>query len=506
MRHSLIAIAAVIFASTLGLGGAAFAPSSSGGDATISEPPATTKPDGDKKKRGRKGRRGRKRTDAPTSAPTSGPTTAPTSAPSSQPTTTTTSSGPATQPTSQPDEKKDSYFVLTGGIIHTVAGPDLQDATVLCKNGVIQAIGRSLAVPEDAEILDVSGMHVYPGLVACSSRGIVGSEPPENSTDVFGTNMTLALSGGLSTVVTGNTAAKTTFGTLEGHVLRKDLFVKLSFATGAQKHKVREVLGKVRQYLRDKAAYDKKKADGDGEDDEDAEAPDEGLVKGGNAKYLQLIKKEKTALIQADAQHDLVDVCRLAQDFGIRIVVRGANEGWTVPGLLGRADVKVIVTPRSLPGKNEQINRPTGGSIENAAVMYDHGVDIAVTTGSANVSLRGIAGRDLLNLPMEAAYAVRGGLPEAAAVESITLGAARVLGIADRVGSIEVGKDADFTVCDGEVLDFFTTVQWTIVNGRVAYDKKAESLFGHIRPRTPTTQPAPYKFWPRPFRRPAASE
>src|SRR5690606_25678910 len=82
----------------------------------------------------------------------------------------------------------------------------------------------------------------------------------------------------------------------------------------------------------------------------------------------------------------------------------------------------------------------------------------------------------------------------------------RVLGIDDRVGSIAPGKDADFIVTDGPLLDFYTQVHWTVINGRIVYDKAEESLFGHIRPRTPTTQPAPYKFWPRPFNpRPAAA-
>lgn len=493
MRYSLLAIVALVFGSALG---PALPPADSPPAAipSIDEQPST-RPKRDRPRPRRGGRDRRRR--GPSSRPTTKPTTQPTTQPTSQPTT-----KPTTQPTTKPAENADRYFAVIGGVVHTVAGPDLPGATILCKNGRIQAIGNDLLLPEGTEKLDATGMHVYPGLIACSARGIVGREPPENNTDVFSTGMVLAGAAGLTTVVTGNTAAKASFGTLEDHLLRKDLFVRVSYANGDAKRKVREALDKVREYLRKKEAYDRKKAAGD----DKAEAPADSAVKGGNAKYLQLIKKEKVALISANATRNLIDVADLAEDYGIRIVIRGAGEGWIVAGRLGRAGIKAIVSPRRVAGRNEQLNRPNGGSIENAAILYAHGVDVAVTPSATRVSLGGLGGRDLLNLSMAAAYAVRGGLPESAAIESVTLGAARVLGIDDRVGSIEVGKDADFAICDGRLLDFFTTVQWSVVNGRISYDKAEESLFAHVRPRTPTTQPASYKFWPRPFKRKSESK
>jgi len=444
-----------------------------------------------------------KPTTQPTSGPTSGPTSQPTSGPATRPTTSATAtSKAASQPTSKPAEPKDKYFAITGGVVHPVSGPTVRGVTILCKNGKIQAIGRHLNVPDGAETLDASGMHVYPGLVASSTRGIVGSEPPEDTTNVFGTNLRLANAGGLTTVVTGNTAAKATFGSIDGMLLRKNLFITLRYRRSPERRKVREALDAVRVYLRDKEAFDKKKAAGDKE----AKPPDEGPVKGSNAKYLQLLKREKAAVISADSREALIAICDLANDYGIRIVVRGATEGWSIAGRLGRAGIKAIVTPRRVANRDERRNQPTGNTVENAAILWDHGVDVAVTMASSGISLGGIGGRDLLNLPMEAAYAVRGGMPEPAAIESITLTAARILGIDDRVGSIEIGKDADFIICDGKLLEFYTTVQWTVVNGRTVYDKAEETLFADIRPRTPSTQPAKYKFWPRPFKPKPAPE
>jgi len=106
-----------------------------------------------------------------------------------------------------------------------------------------------------------------------------------------------------------------------------------------------------------------------------------------------------------------------------------------------------------------------------------------------SISLGGLAGRDLMNLPMEAAFAVRGGLPQDPALRAITINAARILGVSDRIGSIEPGKDADLIVCSGDLFDYRTFVEWAVVNGRTVYDKQRASYFAHIRPR-PEPEPA----------------
>ncbi len=494
MRYAL-PILALLLSATLGLSPSSLPLAASHASLTASTAPATqptTSPSTQPTSRP---------TSGPTSAPASQPTTSPATQPASQPTTSQTATSKAaeetaSQPASQPAEPKDQYLAVIGGVVHPVSGPTRRDVTILCKNGKIQAIGRHLSLPDGTERLDASGMHVYPGLVASNTRRIVGSEPPEDTTNVFSTYLRLANAGGLTTVVTGNTAAKATFGSLDGIVLRKNLFIKLRYRRPAERRKLREALDAVRNYLREKEVFDKKKAGGNKE----AKAPDEAPIKGRNAQYLQLLKREKTALIAADSRKELIAVCDLAGNYGIRIVIAGATEGWSIAGRLGRAGIKAIVTPRRVRDRDERLNQPTGNTIENAAILWDHGVDVAITAPSSGISLGGLAGRDMLNLPMEAASAVRGGLPESAAIESITLTAARILGIDDRVGSIEIGKDADFIICDGRLLDFYTTTQWTVVNGRTTYDKADESLLADIRPRTPSTQPAKYKFWPRPFK------
>jgi len=412
---------------------------------------------------------------------------------------------PAPEPTPAPpaEEKpveKDRWFAILNGTVHTVSGPVLDGATVLCRNGRIFEIGRNLTLPEECETIDAAGHHVYPGLIAVRSQGIHGGGSPEDGTDVFSFNMSLALAAGITTAVTGDTAAKLTYGTLEGMIVKRGLFESISYNSRdpAGKRRLREGLDRVRQHLRDVAAHEEEKRR-----NPEAKAPDDKWIRGPYATYLRLLKSEAVALVDANDAHEIFDYCELAETYGIRMVVRGAYEAWTVAPSLSRAGMAAIITPRQRVDENPQLNRPTGSTIENARILHEHGIRIAITPAGSlfgpgyGISLGGLAGRDLLHLALEAAFAVRGGLSNADAVKTVTIDAARVLGIDSRVGSIETGKDADFVITDGDLLHYMTLARWTVVNGRVAYDKEKEGIYSHIRPGGDANAPPPDDYWPR---------
>lgn len=398
------------------------------------------------------------------------------------------------------DEDADRLLVITGGVVHTVSGPTLRDATIICRNGKIESIGRRVAVPDGADVIDATGMHVYPGLVAVDSRGLLGGGNPEDSTDVFSLTMSLGLAAGITTAVQDNNAAKLTFGRLDDMIVARDLFENLSYSTRSPRarYTLRKDLDRVREHLRAVAAHAEEKRR-----NSDAKAPDDGWIRGKYQTYLRLMKGEAVALVNASDTHGLLEICELAETYGIPIVVRGAVEGWIVADALARVNAGVIMTPRDRSDPDPRLNRPSGSTIENAAILHEHGVVVAVTpVGSlfgpgSMISLGGLAGRDLAHLSMEAAFAVRGGMTNDEAIRTITLDAARVLGIDHRVGSIEVGKDADFVITDGDLLSYTTMAQKTIVNGHIAYDKAQEGLYSHIRPQGEGTTTAPDDYWPR---------
>ena len=390
--------------------------------------------------------------------------------------------------------KEDRFFALRGGIVHTVSRGELRDVTILVKNGKVVEIDRGVKIPEGAELLDARDFHIYPGLIAASSGGIFGSGAPEESTNVYSLSMTLALAGGITTALAGNTVVKLTYGSVDDMVVRRDVFKKLRYSTSDpnQRRELRAKFEKVRQYLRDLEAYEEDK-----KTDPDAEAPKDDWIKGEFKTCLQLLKHEAVAKIDANTAQEILSVSGLATRYGIQIVVVGAVEGWTVASAMARAGLSAIVTPRRQWTEDQELNRPTGSSIENAAILYRTGVPVAVVPGISSIMTWGLAGRDLLHLNMEAAFAVRGGLSNEEAIRTITIDAARLLGVDHRVGSIEIGKDADFLVCDGDLLHYMTHIRWTVVNGRVVYDKQKDTLFDHIRPDGDRDAPPPDDYWPR---------
>lgn len=394
----------------------------------------------------------------------------------------------------EPEKKKepDRWLAVTGGDVYTVTGPMLRGATVLAKNGKVVAVGERVQVPTGAEVVDARGLRVYPGLVAFETGGLLGS-PPEDGTDVFSLNMLVALSSGITTVGQGPVVAKLTWGTLDGHLVSTDGFTRVEVGTGQALAALRGELERVRAYLRDKKAYDQAKGRG-----EDVKEPDRAFLRGRLAQLEPLLQGRGRALVAASTRAQVVTAADLAREFGFTLVVLGGQEAWTVASLLGRAGGAVVLSSRGRRDEDVRLERESGWSIEGALRLHEAGVPVALVPVNRAISLGGVGGGDLNTLNLEAAFAVRGGLSEDAALEAITITPARLLGVDDRVGSIEVGKDCDLLLTDRDVLHYEMLARYTVVNGRVAYDKMKEPLVRavrHSRDAEPA-QPVP-QLWPR---------
>ena len=392
----------------------------------------------------------------------------------------------------QPDDAKaddktpERWFAVTGGDVHTGRGGSLRGATVLAKNGKIEKIGYDLVLPPDTKVLDARGHRVYPGLVAISSQGLVGSSNSdfEDTADPFNTRMILGLATGITTTGAGTSAVKLKRFSVDGMVLAEKIFATFTWSNRAPRGKadLREKFRVTSEYLRQYREWEQKV-----KDQKDLAEPSK---KGVDNSCLAVLKGDQTAKFTANGRDELLGIARLAQEFGFRPVIEGAQEGWTVADELGRAGARVILTPRDRRPKDEQQAREGGTSIENAARLYNAGVQIAVVPSTEGVDLGGIVGRDIIHLPVEVGFAVRGGLPEQAALEAMTIVPARILGISHRVGTLEVGKDCDLIVTDGDILHYETFVQWAVVDGKQVYDKEKELFYAQIRRREPL-EPAP---------------
>lgn len=398
-----------------------------------------------------------------------------------------------------PEEDKDAYFAVINADIHTGTGEVLRDAMLLGKNGKIVEIGYELDIPGRdyytdipenerdfrVEVVDAQGMRVYPGLVVISSSGLTGTSGDfRGSIDPFSQNMILGLAAGITTTGQGRSAVKLKRYIsqdpplpydFDGIELSGETYASMSFSSGSSKRALREKMERASEYLREMRQWEV-----DVKNDKELKQPDK---KGVDGTALKVLRGEVYPRFRAGDRGTILGIARIAQEFGFRPIIDGCREGWTVADDLGRAGAFAILTARDRRDKDEALLRSGGSSIENAAILAAAGVQVAIVPSSKGVSLDGIVGRDIMHLPIEVDFAIRGGLSESLALDSITRVPARMMGVSHRVGTLEVGKDCDLIVADGDLLHYQTFVQYTVIDGQLVYDKEDELYFAHIRPR-----------------------
>lgn len=391
----------------------------------------------------------------------------------------------AAAPADETKKDEGDWFAVVNGDVHTGTGAVLRGATVLARGGVIRKIGHDVDVPAEAKVLDAAGLRVYPGLVALNVRGVgnrAGASDHADTFDPYSQNLVLALAAGITTVSESGAAIKLKRREVKGVVARERYLSTLNYSSTSPRAK-----GELDAKFEAAAAFLRRYRDWEEQKktNKDLKEP---AARGVDPAVRAILENRTLARFNATTRTDLLGIARLAQKYKFRPVIEGAVEAWAVADELGRAGAYAVVVPRTRRDKSEDLLRDGGSSIENAAILHRSGVQVAIQATSTFVDLGGIAGRDILHLPIEAGFAVRGGMPEQAALEGITIVPARILGVEHRVGSLEVGKDCDLIVLDGDLLHYQALVQYTVVDGKLVYEKDKELYYAHIRPR-PSTQP-----------------
>lgn len=379
---------------------------------------------------------------------------------------------------------------IRGGDLYTITGGIIKNGTILIRDGKISDIGQNIEIPEKAKVIEARGKVVMPGLVAVNAEvGIIGYPDITkiaDSLDPFDFSVSLALASGITTAMVsagrpsgsspigGATAViKTSYGDLDQMLIKESVVqpVMISNRDWLRKTTFKQNLRKAQSYLRKLAEYqntkDKKKA-------EEPKKP------GGLDEYIRLLRREVPAALTASTIGDILAALELVDEFGIRLILADAVEAWIVAEEIAKRDVRVVITPREKRRPNEDISGPSGSNLENAAILKKAGVKFAIIPPSTSFETWGVVGRDMMALPMEAAFAVSGGLDEQTALEAMTITAAEIIGVADRVGSLQVGKDADIIILDGHPFHHKTFVESTLINGKVLYEKAKSLYFSHI--------------------------
>ncbi|MDA1221933.1 MAG: amidohydrolase family protein [Planctomycetota bacterium] len=186
-------------------------------------------------------------------------------------------------------------------------------------------------------------------------------------------------------------------------------------------------------------------------------------------------------------QTQIRQAMEIASLLGVGVVLDRPIEAWAIADEVAATGSMAVVSPRQRVENDEAAPDTTGSNIAQSAILHAAGVPVAVTTpsgrfgGSPSIGTGGIMGQDLNTPHVDAAFAVRGGMPNRAALRTLTLDSAKIANADRRVGSIEAGKDADILILDGDPLHYKTFVETALVNGKVVYRKDDEPFYRHIR-------------------------
>lgn len=388
-----------------------------------------------------------------------------------------------------PPPPQDEPIVLTNATVHTVSGDTIENGRVLFSEGRIEAIGgpRDTSVTAD-RVIDLEGLDVYPGLISANTMlGLVEIEAVRATVDVAepgpinpntraevainpdSENLPVARANGILVALTAPTggliAGRSAAIQLDGWT-SEDMTIKAPIGMHLSLPRLRvpdgmpealqsrfieqrdEQLKLLRKSFEEARAYRKAKAAGEITDiDRRWEA------------MIPVFDRELPVFANVDDLMEIRYALKLADEFDFRLVIVGGADAWRIADLLAERQVPVIVAGVHRPPLRRW--EPYSTPSENPVRLHEAGVKVAI----ANMGGTFVAPLER-NLPYEAAEAVAWGLDPKEAIRMITLYPAEILGIADRVGSIDVGKDATLIITDGNPLDIRTQVLRAFVQGR----------------------------------------
>ena len=388
--------------------------------------------------------------------------------------------------------------IIKNGMVNDAIRPESYQADILVEDGKIKALGKlekllaeSGLNEGDTEVIDAAGLLVYPGFVEAHGhigldgygigyegmdynemndivcpqlRGIDGVKP-------FDAAFPKAAEAGVTSVCVGPGSANVLGGTfttiktvgkrVDDMVIRDGVAMKCAFGENPKRcykdkrdssrmttaSLIREMLFKAKEYL------EKKEAAGD----------DMSKRPGFDMKMESLIpvlKREIPLKAHAHATEDIFAALRIAKEFNVKITLEHVTEGHLIVDELVQENVPLAVGPTLTSASKFELRNK---SWVTPGVLAKAGCQVSIITDSPVIPQE--------YLPLCAGLAVQAGMEPFAALQAITINAAKHAGIADRVGSLEIGKDADIVITDGSPFEVSTTVKYVLIDGKVVSKK-----------------------------------
>ena len=381
-------------------------------------------------------------------------------------------------------------IAIKGGKLLTVTNGIIEKGNILIENGKITAVGADVAIPEGAEVICAEGCWVTPGLIdvhthistfaepqprpvihdgnetsspnTCQIRGIDGLNPKDMAIEVArNAGFTTCYTGPGSANVLGGTgiAFKTKPGeTVYDIVIPGTEMMKMAFGENPKNvYGSRHVLPNTRMgvaaVLREalfnaKAySYAKLKAEKEGKEPPKPDFKLEALV--------PVVRGEMKCRIHAHRNDDIVTAVRIAKEFNLDFVIEHCTEGYMIKDFLKKENVTAVVGPLDMqPAKMEIWN----ATFDNPGILEKAGVNFCLTQDTSSFTKI---------LPINIGIAIAHGLSYEYALKAVTINPAKVLGLEDRMGSLEAGKDADIAIFSGDPFCNYTLCRTTIIDGVV---------------------------------------
>ncbi len=394
---------------------------------------------------------------------------------------------------SGPAHAQEQPHVFRNATVYPIAEEPIEDGVLVVQDGEIQAVGAAgeVDVPAGAQSHDLSGQVVMPGLVDTHSHigqvsggdGSAALHPGVRTVDginVMHSSLDRARAGGITAVqvLSGSghlLSGQTTYLKLRDGTTVADLNacddrsiencggMKMANGTNPQRAsgpfpgtRARSA-AMARQLFVEAQAYKRKKEQADSpEDMPERDLQMEGLV--------DVLEGDRIVHFHTHRHDDILTAIRLSEEFDFRLVLHHVSEGWKVPEEIAesgaQASIIVLDSPGGKPEADELVYR-TGRVLDEAGVGVSYHTDDPITDS-----------RLFLRSP---AFGVRAGMDRAAALEAVTIEAARQMDLADDTGTLEPGKDADFIVLSGDPLSVYTKVQQTWVEGAKVFDRSNDA-------------------------------
>ncbi|MGL5694293.1 MAG: amidohydrolase [Peptostreptococcaceae bacterium] len=384
-------------------------------------------------------------------------------------------------------------ILIKNGTVNTITNGIFKGDILINEKKIVE-IGEQIEVPEEAEVIDVEGKFVFPGFIDAHTHlglwedgmGFEGADGNEETDPITpqlnpidGINpmdrtFDEAVAGGITATCTtpgsanvmgGECIAIKTFGRrIDNMVIKNPVASKIAFGENPKScygrdektpqtrmaiaSLLRENLKKAEEYLEEIELF---------EEHEDHDRPEYDIKM---ESLLPVLKKEIPFKVHAHRADDIFTAIRIAKEFDLKLTLDHCTEGHLIVEELVEEGYPVVVGPSLSERSKIELRNLT---FDTAGILANAGAQVSLMTDHPVIPIQ--------YLPICAGIAVKHGMKKEHALEAITINPAKTLGIEDKVGSLEVGKDADIVIWDGCPLEIQSNVLFTIIDGKIVYKR-----------------------------------